>query len=78
MTYKKLTLFSHTLHNGNDVIAYIQNDRVHFTGSSTGDHSIEYPIGGDMSRVEAHWQGYLSAAIEAYENWFHRDLHPTI
>ena len=59
------------LDNGVNLSAYVLGDRVHFQGSSTGDHSVLYD--GDFARVEAHWQGYKDNAEQAYERWVNRD-----
>jgi len=60
-----------TLDNGVKLSAFTLGDRVHFQGSSTGDHSVRYD--GDFNRVAAHWQGYKNNAEQAYERWVNRD-----
>ena len=66
MTYAKLMMLHHTLDNGDRLDCYIQGDRIHFTGSPTGEHSIEYkPSAGFTQRAEAHWEGYVANAARA-------------
>jgi hypothetical protein len=52
-----------TLDNGVTLCAFVWGDRAHFTGSSTGDHSINHD--GDWSRIAAHWEGYKANAEQA-------------
>jgi len=59
------------LGNGVELLATLRGDRVHFTGSPTGDHSIS--ADSSSGRVMAHWKGYLEIAINHYEAFVQRD-----
>ena len=59
-----------TLDNGVTLRAFVWGDRAHFTGSSTGDHSINHD--DDWGRIAAHWEGYKANAEQAYMRWVNR------
>lgn len=59
-----------TLPNGVRLQAYTRGDKAHFTGSSTGDHAVFFD--GTLNRLAAHWEGYKSNALRAYERYVNR------
>ncbi len=61
---------SYVMENGIELLAIKENGLVRFTGSSTGDHFIFDDL--KDARIKAHWDGYKSAAVEAYENFVAR------
>ena len=53
-------LFTHRTGSGKDLVAYVIDDRVVFSGASTGKHSLHRD--GDTQRVKAHWKQYIERA----------------
>jgi len=50
-------LFTHRTGSGEELVAYLIDDRVVFSGASTGKHSLHSD--GDTQRIEAHWNQYI-------------------